>query len=73
MFRQYTLRRDAVRRVGWLDHEPRLRPGTLVTLRGEDTWWQVELAGTVALPQAPANTTWQVGGVVGRLALPRSH
>lgn len=72
MFRQYTLRRFGVRRVGWIDHEPRLKPGTIVTLKGEDTWWAVELAGTVTLDAAPS-TEWQVGGLVGRLALPRTH
>ena len=72
MFRQYALRCGELRRVGWLDHEPRLRHGPLVSLKDSPLWWHVELAGTVALSQPP-DGTWQVGGIVGRMTLPRQH
>ncbi len=71
MFRQYSLQCGIVRRVCWIDHEPRLKPGTVLTLKGDDGgWWMVELAGTVTL-DAPPDTTWQVGGIVGRMTLPK--
>ena len=72
MFRQYALAHGAERRVGWLDHEQRLKPGTMVTLKGETDWWVIELAGTVTLP-TPPDARWQVGGIVGRMRLPERH
>ena len=70
MFRQYVLSRSDRRAVGWIDHEPRLKRGTLITLKGDPgRVWVVEFAGAQTLQSAP-DMTWQVGGIVGRMSLP---
>ena len=62
MFRQYALSRGDRRTVGCIDHEPRLKRGTLITLKGDPgKVWVVEFAGAQTL---------QVGGIVGRMSLP---
>lgn len=67
MFRQYELVEHSgqVRRVCWLDHEPRLTRGTLLTLKGDDRVWRVELAGYKTFSEAPI-AQWKVGGLCGR-------
>lgn len=67
MFRQYALieHRGQSRRVGWIEHEPRLSKGTLLTLKGDDRLWCVEVAGYIARQEAP-DQPWKVGGLCGR-------
>lgn len=69
MFRQYALTSGNARTVGWIDHEPRLKRGTILTLKNDPTQWVVEFAGTTTMSSAP-DMTWQVGGIVGRMSLP---
>ena len=66
MFRQYSLVSGVARRVGWIDHEPPLKRGTVITLKGDDREWAVEHAGVKTLDHPP-DTTWQVGGITGRM------
>ena len=68
MFRQYVLSNGDRRRVGWLNREPRLKRGMRLVLKGDVHLWTVELAGTMTLT-TPPERSWQVGGVIGRLAL----
>lgn len=72
MYRQYVLTSDGKRTVGWINRDPALRRGQILTLKDHDGWWTVEHAGTVAL-DTPPDVTWQVGGLVGRMTLPRAH
>lgn len=69
MFRQYALSCGDRRTVGWIDFEPRLKRGTILTLKGDERPWVVEFAGAQTLESAP-DMTWQVGGIVGRMSLP---
>lgn len=73
MYRQYVLVNGATRRVGWIDREPPLRAGQMVQLLGDDAWWVVEFAGRQVAMDAPPESAWQVGGIVGRMRLARRH
>lgn len=46
----------------WLEHK-RLKPGALVTLKGDDRRWIVRALYQTQLPSPPIQR-WQVGGLV---------
>lgn len=64
MYRQYTLTHQQTERVGWIDHEPALRVGQALTIKGDSqaVLWRVTRAGHVALTTRPQHD-WKVGGL----------
>lgn len=63
LYRQYDLRSDDYRLTCWLEDDRRLRPGVLVTLKGDERQWEIVRASSVRLDTPPA-TRWQVGGLL---------
>jgi len=66
MYRQFQLRYDDARMTCWLRaDDARLRPGTLVTLKGDpdERHWEIVRVSQAALPQPP-DTRWRVGGLL---------
>ena len=65
MYRQFDLRSDDHRLTCWLEDDQRLRPGMLVTLKGdsEHRYWEVMRAWSVSL-DAPPERRWHVGGLL---------
>lgn len=66
MWRQYELICGVVQRIGWLESDAPLRPGTLVTLKRDEfpkRRWIVVTTGTIALSEPPLKE-WRVGGLV---------
>lgn len=68
MYYQYTLTHGTTVRTGWIDYPRAMSPGTQLTLKGDDRIWTVTHAGKTAITQPP-DTSWQVGGMQGRLTL----
>ena len=68
MYYQYTLTHEKTVRVGWVETSGQLPPGTTLTLKGDDRIWTVEHVAQIAATQPP-DTSWQVGGIQGRLRL----
>jgi hypothetical protein len=62
-YRQYNLRSDDARRVGWLESDRTLRRGTLVKLVGDERWWEITDVYMTPVP-APPEKRWQVGGLL---------
>lgn len=65
MYRQFDLRHDDDRLTCWLEDDPRLRPGRLVTLKGDpnERHWEVVRRSLMRLEQPP-DTRWRVGGLL---------
>lgn len=63
MFRQYDLRHNDDRLTCWLEEDPRVRVGVLLTLKGDDRHWEVVRASSTRLPNPP-DTRWRVGGLM---------
>ncbi len=63
MYRQFFLRSDDYRLTCWLPDDPRLRPGVLLTLKGDERHWEVLEASRVRL-DTPPDTRWRVGGLL---------
>lgn len=66
MYRQFQLRHNDTRMTCWLlADDPRLRPGTLITLKQdpEERHWEILRVSQVSLP-SPPDTRWKVGGLI---------
>lgn len=65
MYRQYDLRSDDHRLTCWLKDGHGLRPGTLVTLKGDpdERYWEVIRVSSTVLSDPPERR-WQVGGLL---------
>lgn len=65
MYRQFDLRSDDHRLTCWLEDEARLRPGVLVTLKGdtEERHWEIVRASSTRLA-TPPDRRWRVGGLL---------
>jgi hypothetical protein len=64
MYRQFELRHDDQRLTCWLEDDARLRPGTLVALKGdEERHWEITRASQMRL-DAPPDRRWKVGGLL---------
>lgn len=62
-YRQFQLRSDDARLVCWLEDDPRLHAGRLVTLKGDDRHWEVVRRSLMRL-DTPPDTRWRVGGLL---------
>jgi hypothetical protein len=65
MYRQFDLRSDDFRLTAWLKEDPRLQPGVLVTLKGDELprHWEILRVSTHRLEEPP-HQRWQVGGLL---------
>lgn len=68
MYRQYELENliTGARRVCWLNLDQPLSLGTLLTLKGSEDEWEVREVHKTAITNVP-DTSWQVGGIIGRM------
>lgn len=66
MYRQFQLRHDDTRMTCWLlATDARLRPGALVTLKGDpqERHWEVTHISQMTL-ESPPEKRWRVGGLM---------
>lgn len=64
-YRQFDLRSDDHRLTCWLESDARLRPGVLVTLKGDldERHWEIVRASQMQLADPPEKR-WRVGGLL---------
>lgn len=52
--------------ICWLEKDPKLKVGSLITLKDYKGKWKVISMSNLILPRAPINVEWKVGGLSGR-------
>jgi hypothetical protein len=63
MYRQHDLRSDDHRLTCWLEVDSRVKEGVLITLKGDDRFWEVMRIYKHSV-EKPPHQPWKVGGLL---------